>query len=72
MKPAKSWAHLVATAQKKGVVINKGMQGMATISFAATGERLWGSRNCLLQYMTPQQFEKIVDQCIAELAAPAV
>ena len=69
---AKSWAHLITTAQKKGVVINKGMQGMATISLAATGERLWGSRNSRLQCMTPQEFEKIVDQCVAELAASAV
>ena len=59
-KPAKSWAHLVATAHKKGVVISKSMQGMACISLA-DGTHLFSSRNARLQIMKPAEFESLVD-----------
>lgn len=63
MAAPKSWAHLVNAATAKGVVISKGMQGIATVKTNA-GEYLFSMRNMCIRSMSENEFNNLVDKML--------
>jgi hypothetical protein len=63
MAVAKSWDHLVSAATAKGVVIAKGVQGIATVK-TIEGEVLFSWRNSVMRDTSEQEFNEMVDKML--------